>query len=191
VAAFGAAIARGDFRGAYALTSAEYQKRTPYEAFAAGLGGDVNGAKGFGQRLVAEAPKMPARAEVALDLGETLPLVVENGRWRVDGPGFEMWGQGTPRAALRTFIRALDQHRFDVLLRLVPNRYRGDLTEAKLRQYWEVERREPGRALLTRLRIAATAPIAESGDEAHLPYGSDQEVRFVREDGLWKIDDPQ
>ena len=37
-AAFGAAVARGDAKAAYALTSAAYQKRMPYEAFAAGLG---------------------------------------------------------------------------------------------------------------------------------------------------------
>jgi hypothetical protein len=35
---FGAALARNDVRGDYALTSADFQKRTSYDAFAAGLG---------------------------------------------------------------------------------------------------------------------------------------------------------
>jgi hypothetical protein len=35
-----------------------------------------------------------------------------------------------------------------------------------------------------------TAPIVESGDEARLPYGPEQEVRFVREDGRWKVESP-
>jgi hypothetical protein len=191
VAAFGAALERGDLRAAYALTSSEFRKRTPYETFAASLAADVNGARAFGQRVREQAPAIPTRVEVRLDLGETVPLVLEDGQWRIDGPTFEIWGQRTPRAALRTFIRSLDDRRYDVVLRLVPNRYRGDLTADKLRQYWEIERKEPGRAMLTRLRAAVLAPIAQTGDEAHMPYGTDQEVRFIREDGLWKVEKPE
>ena len=190
-AAFGGALARGDFKAAYALTSADYQKRTPYEAFAAGLATDPAAVKALGDRLGVEAARLPPRAELTLSLGETMPLVVEGGRWRVDGPGFEPWGQGTPRAALRTFIRALEQRRYDVVLRLVPNRYRGGLSADKLQQYWEQERKDDHAALLARLRAAAAAPIVESGDEAHMPIGPNREVRFVREDGRWKIEDPE
>jgi hypothetical protein len=190
-AAFGAALERGDLRAAYALTSSEFRKRTPYEAFAASMAADVNGARAFGQRLGAEAPKIPNRVEVRLDLGETVVMVLEEGIWRIDGPTFEIWSQRTPRAALRTFIHALDDKRYDVVLRLVPSRYRGDLTADKLKQYWEVERKDAGRALLTRLRAAVMVPIAQVGDEAHMPYGTDQEVRFVREDSLWKIEKPE
>ena len=119
-----------------------------------------------------------------------MPLVLESGGWRIDGPVLEPWGQGTPRAALRTFLRALAERRYDVVLRLVPNRYRGGLSADKLRQYWEQERTDEHAALLARLRAAAAAPIVESGDEAHMPYGPDEEVRFTREDGRWKIEDP-
>jgi hypothetical protein len=189
-AAFGAAIARGDTRAAYALTSAEFRKRTPFEAFAASLGADPAAAKAFGGRLDGEAARLPARVELRLSTGEPITLVAEDGAWRVDGPAFDPWGQATPRAALRTFIRALDERRYDVLLRLAPNRYRGDLSADKLRQYWEEERKDDHLALLARLRAAADAPIVESGDEAHMPYGPEQEVRFVREDGRWKVASP-
>jgi len=189
-AAFGAAVARGDAKAAYALTSAAYQKRMPYEAFAAGLAADPGAAKAFGGRLAAEGAQLPARADLTLSTGEPVVLVAEGGGWRVDGPAFDPWGQGTPRAALRTFIRALDERRYDVLLRLAPNRYRGDLSVDKLRQYWEEQRKDDRPALLGRLRAAAAAPIVESGDEAHLPYGPEQEVRFLREDGRWKIESP-
>ena len=189
-AAFGAAVARGDAKAAYALTSAAYQKRMPYEAFAAGLAADPGAAKAFGGRLAAEGAQLPARADLTLSSGEPVVLVAEGGGWRVDGPAFDPWGQGTPRAALRTFIRALDERRYDVLLRLAPNRYRGDLSVDKLRQYWEEQRKDDRPALLGRLRAAAAAPIVESGDEAHLPYGPEQEVRFLREDGRWKIESP-
>jgi len=35
-----------------------------------------------------------------------------------------------------------------------------------------------------------TLGIVEVGDEARMPYGTDAEARLVREDGAWKIEDP-
>jgi hypothetical protein len=187
--AFGAALARGDTRAAYALTSADFQKRTPYDTFAAGLGTNVNDTKDLGKRFADQAARVAPRVEVQLAQGETLTLVLEAGRWRVDGPAPEPWGQRTPRAALRTFVRALTEKRYDVVLRLVPRRHRADLTPEKLRQYWEAHQDET-KTMLTRLQGALAAPIVESGDEAHMPYGPELEMVFVREDGVWRIEDP-
>jgi len=191
LATFGAALERGDYRAAYALTSIGYRSRTTYDAFAAALTADAAGTKAFGRRAAAAAPHVPPRVEIPLELGDTVPLVLEQGQWRVDGPAFEPWGQGTPRAALRTFVRALEAKRYDILLRLAPRRYRGELTADRLRRYWEEERREDGPPLLGRLRAGLTAPIAEMGDEAHLPLGADREARLVREDGLWRVEAPE
>jgi hypothetical protein len=189
--AFGAALERGDFHAAYALTSADAQKRVPYEAFAASLGADANQTRLLGRRVAGEASKLPMRFEVRLAQGEVVSLVREDGQWKIDGQVFEAWGQASPRGALRTFIRALDERRYDVLLRLAPNRYRGELSADKLRQYWEEERKDERLPLLARLRTAVTAPIVEMGDEAHMPYGPDREARFVREDGRWKLETPE
>jgi hypothetical protein len=189
--AFGAALERGDAAAAYALTSSDTRRRLPYEAFAALVAADPGEAKALGRRISAEAARAPARAEVRVGPAETLPLVLDGGGWRVAGMPFEPWPQGTPRAALGTFIRALDERRYEIALRLVPNRYRGELTADKLRQYWEQERKDDHSALLARLRAAADAPIVESGEEAHMAYGPDQEVRFIREDGRWKIESPK
>jgi hypothetical protein len=187
--AFGAALARGDTRGAYALTSADFQKRTPYDAFAAGLGTNAGDTKDLGKRFADQAAHVAPRVDVQLAQGETLSLVLEAGRWRVDGPAPEPWGQRTPRAALRTFVRALTEKRYDIVLRLVPRRHRADLTAEKLRQYWEAHQDET-KAMLSRLQAALAAPIVESGDEAHMPYGPELEMVFVREDGVWRIEDP-
>jgi len=186
---FGAALARGDLRAAYALTSADFQKRTPYEAFAAGLGSNAADTVALGKRVGEQAARVAPRVDLQLGQGEALSLVLEAGRWRIDGPVPEPWGQRTPRAALRTFVRALGERRYDVVLRLVPRRHRVDLTADKLRQYWEAHKEET-RALLARLQAALAAPIVESGDEAHMPYGPEHEVVFVREDGVWRIEDP-
>ena len=186
---FGAALARNDVRGAYALTSADFQKRTSYDAFAAGLGANPADTKAYGKRVGDGAARVAPRVDLQLPQGETVTLVLEAGRWRVDGPAPDPWGQRTPRAALRTFVRALGERRYDIVLRLAPRRHRIDLTADKLRQYWEAHPDET-RGLLTRLQAALAAPIVESGDEAHMPYGPDEEVRFTREDGRWKIEDP-
>ena len=191
IEAFGAALERGDFRGAYALTSANTRKRIPYEAFAAGLGSDANQTRALGRRMAGEADKLAMRIEARLATGETVALVQEDGGWRIEGEVFDPWGQSSPRAALRTFVRALDERRYDIVLRLAPNRYRGELSAEKLRQYWEEERREERLPLLARLRAAMAAPIVETSDEAHMPYGPDQEARFVREDGIWKLETPE
>jgi hypothetical protein len=191
IEAFGAALERGDFRAAYAMTSADTRKRIPYEAFAAGLGADANQTRALGRRMGAEAGRLPIRLELQLGLGEVVALVREEGRWRIDGEVFEPWGQRSPRAALRTFIRALDGRRYDILLRLAPARYRGDLSADKLRQYWEDERKDERLPLLARLRAAVAAPIVETGDEAHMPYGPDLEAHFVREEGRWKLESPE
>jgi hypothetical protein len=192
LAAFGAAIQRRDYQAAYDLTSSDFQKRVPFAAFKADLEAGGADAQAFGGRLRESAASVPLRVEVDVDLGEKLPLVYDHGRWRVDGQPFDLWSQKTPRAALRSFIRALDRRRYDVALRLVPNRYRPGMTVDKLRDYWEGDRKAENGQLLGRLRAAvlAATPIIEVGDEAHMPYADRFEVRFVREDGVWKIEDP-
>jgi hypothetical protein len=190
--AFGAAVEKQDYQGAYALTSSDFRKRVPFAAFRAELEAGGADAQALGKRLRDGAGRAPLRVEVDVDLGEKLPLVYDGGRWRVDGQPFELWSQRTPRAALRSFVRALERKRYDVALRLVPNKYRPGLTIDKLREYWEGEQKVENAQLLVRLRAAVSAntPIVEVGDEAHMPYGERYEVRFVREDGAWKIEDP-
>jgi hypothetical protein len=190
MASFGAALARGDLRAAYQLTSAEFQRRTPYAAFAAALTAAGAEAAALGQRLVVEAGAVAPRVAVTLELGEEVPLVLEGGRWRIDGPVYEAWGQATPRAAVQTFVRALDAHRYDIVLRLVPDRYRAGLSADGVRAFWEGEHSGEHQALLARVRAAARGPLTETGDEARLEVAPDRVVRLVREAGQWKIEDP-
>jgi hypothetical protein len=190
MASFGAALTRGDLRAAYQLTSVAFQRRMPYEAFAAALTVAGTEPAALGQRLVTEAGSIAPRVAVRLELGEEVPLVLEGGRWRIDGPVYEAWGQATPRAAIRTFIRALDAHRYDIVLRLVPDRYRAGLSADRLRAFWEGEHREEHQALLARVRAGAQGPITETGDEARLSVAPDRVVRLVREAGQWRIEDP-
>jgi hypothetical protein len=190
LAAFGAAVERKDFAAAYELTTKDFRGRVPFAAFRAGFEDGGGETQGLGRQLRAEVAKRPLRVEVDLDLGEPVSVVDEGGRWRVDGAPYEPWSQRTPRAALRSFVRALEQRRYDIVLRLAPTRHRAGLTVDSLREYWEGTGKEENVQLLARLRAAIRAPIIETGDEAHMPYGDKAEVSFVREDGAWKIEDP-
>ncbi len=188
LARFGEALSRGDLRAAYAMTSPDLQQRVPFEAFAAGFQGPAADPASLGRRIAAEANRVAPRVEVELATGERVPLVFEDGQWRVDGPVYEAWGQESPRAALRTFVRALDARRYDVLLRLMPDRVRGGLTAERLRKFWEESDPDVHRRLLAKVRTAAAAPLVEAGDEAHAPLADGGEVRLVREPGGWKIE---
>jgi hypothetical protein len=190
LAAFGAAVERGDAAAAYALTSADFQARVPLAAFMAELEAGGAPTRDAARRLREGKGAAPLRIEVEAAPGEPLQLVEERGRWRVDGHPFEAWSQRTPRAALRTFVRALEARRYDILLRLVPARHRAEVTVEKLRLFWEAEPAAPNVRLLARLRGALGAPIVETGDEARLSYGERDEAFLVREDGLWKIENP-
>jgi hypothetical protein len=189
LAAFGAALERQDFDAAYALTSAAYRARVPLAAFRASLEEGGADTQTLGRELRTDAARKPARVELEVDGGSTVTLVEEGGAWRVDGPSVEPWSQRTPRAALRSFVRALELRRYDIVLRLAPTARRPTLTADGLRAYWEGERKGDNDRLLARLRAALGAPIVEAGDEARMPYGERAEVHFTREDGLWKIED--
>ncbi|HET6279454.1 MAG TPA: hypothetical protein VFH73_00750 [Polyangia bacterium] len=192
VATFVAAVERQDFDAAYGLMSSDYRKRVSAETFRAELAVAARDSDtaAVARRLRERAARGPLRAEVEVDLGEKVALVQQDGgQWRMESQPFAVYGQQTPRAALRSFVRALELRRYSVALRLVPSRFRATVTVDSLREYWEGARKAENAKLLEALRANMGAPIIELGDEAHMPYG-DREVRFVREDGLWKIEDP-
>jgi hypothetical protein len=189
--AYAAALERGDHRAAYELLSESYRRRVGYAEFsrrlsavradvAAGAGALREGAARAGQRV-----------EVPLPGDERLGLVREAGVWRLQEPPFEVFSQDSPRAALRAFVRAAESARYDVLLQLAPARYRAELTEAKLRAHWEGPAAEQTRALVSSLRLALEGRIVEEGDEAFLLYGNGRQARFLREDGLWRLESPE
>src|SRR5262245_30894487 len=102
--------------------SDEYRQRVTLQDFRSQL--EIGGTEtvAAARKLREMGPRSELRMEIEIDLGEKLPMVLENGSWRVDSQPFELYSQKTPRAALRAFVRALERKRYDVVERLVPAR---------------------------------------------------------------------
>lgn len=189
--AYAAALERKDHAAAYAMMSAGYRREVSWDEFARQAAAHAAELAEDARALRAASSRWSERVEVSPREGERVPLVREGGVWRLDRPPFEPYGQSTPRAALRAFFRAIDNQRYDVLLRLAPARYRAILTVDELKAFWQGAGGEASRANLKELRLALDSRITEEGDEAFMTYGANGQVRFVREDGLWRIENPE
>jgi hypothetical protein len=175
-----AAVAQRRYDRAYALLSDEYRAHHDRASF---------------ERALAEAParavearRIDLRAEAILPDGERLPLVLEHGEWRIDRDPLDLYPQATPDAALRSFLRAVEQKRYDVLLRFVPARYRSAFTVEALRLRWEGDGAAPLRQELALVRAHLSEPLEISGNQARLTVGEHKQARLTREDGLWRVE---
>jgi hypothetical protein len=117
-------------------------------------------------------------------------LVYEDGTWRVDGSTIDLYGQSSPAAALRSFVRAFKNRRYDVLLRFVPESEREGLGVEELRRAWEGEEQKELEALVSAVEAGlATAELEVTGDRATMAFGAGGTVELVRERGIWKVED--
>lgn len=192
VASLARALRAGRWDDAYDLMSDDYRRRVPRDEFHRRLDASRDEARETAALL--ERPDGPAEQVARLDLaqGETVALVRENEVWRVDTSLVDFYDQSSPRAALRSFVRAMARHRWDVVLRFVPAADREGMTPDKIRDAFEGEGREQAARLVAQLRAHIDDPIEEIGDRASLRYGEGDghTVLFVREDGVWKVEDP-
>jgi hypothetical protein len=138
-------------------------------------------------------PNAPVTARLDLGNGESVQLVEEGGGWRLDPAVLDFYGQRTPRQCVRSFTRALDRRRWDVLVRFAPRRIAESLTPEQLRDAWERGAdADDVQRMLTALRQSTERPIEVSGDRATMTYGVGNRftMQLVREDGVWKVEDP-
>jgi hypothetical protein len=194
VLAYGQALERGDLRAAYQQLSTRYRRQVPYDRYVRELGGAPAAREG-GRVVRLAGERGRNRAEVPLAPGERATLVRDAGAWRLDAPPLPPLQQDTPRAALRAFVQALEGGRYDRLIDLAPARYRADVTAERLRSYWQAQAPERRRALIAALRLALERPIVEDGNDAYVMPGPDSggpgQVRLVKEEGLWRVENPE
>jgi hypothetical protein len=183
VRAFAAAVAANRIDDAYALMSAEYRHAHDREAFARSL----QPAEKKALARLGDG-RIQLRAEVELADGERLALVDDPDGWRFARDPLDLYPQHAPDEALRSFVRAVERKRWEVVLRFIPNRYRATVTAESLQQSWEGERRKELLAQLTAVKAHLDEPLELAGDEARLPVAERKQAKLVREDNLWKVE---
>lgn len=181
--AFADAVRAGRTDDAYALMSADYKKTHDRDAFARSLSPTDQRALG---RLA--KGRVELRAEVELADGERLALVQEPDGWRFARDPLDVYPQRAPDEALRSFVRAVERKRWDVVLRFIPQRYRSTITTDSLKERWEGAGAGELKAQLLVVKAHLDEPIELSGDEARLPVGERKQVKLIREEGLWKVE---
>lgn len=195
VASYAAALRDARYEDAYRLLSAETRRLLSYEDFSRVARESPDEVRETLRWLDRVDPRAPVTARLELQGGEPLMLVEEGGQWRLDPSALEFYGQRTPRQTLRSFARALQNRRWDVLLRFAPRRIAEGLNAEQLRAAWDRgSEAEQVQAMLTQLQIAldANREPEVSGDRATPQYGPGSRylAQLVREDGVWKVENP-
>ena len=191
VDAYAAALRAGDYGGAYDLMSARYRREHSRDDFVRMMKDSPQEVKQTASRLTSSNRRVDVAARFVYDdLRDELPLILEDGGWKIASDPLEFYPQDTPNHALRSFVRAVELKRYDVVLRFVPNRWRQEMTEAKVREQFEGDKRDEVVQMMRLLSANLENPIEQEGDKARMPYGERFEVKFVREDGVWKVSDP-
>jgi hypothetical protein len=175
---------------AYKLLSSEARRSISAEAFRRMVKENAQEMKEIAHALSRPASDPVVTATVTSPKGESILLVYEDGRWRLDGSAINLYSQSSPRQSIEAFLRAFERKRYDVMMRFVPDAHLEGLDEAKLRAAWEGTQKEEMQRITAALRAALpTAQFEEIGDRATMAYGSGGTVQLLREHGAWKIED--
>lgn len=191
VLAFSRALNQARFDEAYALMSADYRKRVSLDAFRRQVKENPEETAEVSRALGSARGK--AHEEATLRYGDDQELRLErrDGQWFVATSLVDYYDQSTPAAALRSFVRAMERQRYDVVMRLVPEADKEGMTTDRMRDAWSGEAHEDVERMLHNLREHLNDPIEVIGDHATLPYGERLRVQFLREGDAWKIEDPE
>lgn len=194
VASFSRAVEGHRYEEAYRLMSRSYQDQTSLEEFRLRLESNPSEASSLVSALT-ESPLVWSReAVIEYNHRDEVRLVLEGDVWRIATPIVDFYAQSTPREALSSFVRAVERDRFDVVVRLMPSSERRGSTaeemEARLRAAWTGEGHEELDRIVGLLRESLEKPIEVTGNRAAMVYAERFVMRFVKEDGLWKIEDP-
>jgi hypothetical protein len=193
VQSYQAALRDARFSDAYQLLSAETRSSLTYADFERIARDNPDELRETLRWLDSIDPDGAVTARLEVGNGESITLVEENGAWRLDPAVLDFYGQRTPRQCVRSFTRALERRRWDVLVRFAPRRIAEQLTAEQLRDAWERgSDADDVQRMLLALRTSTERPIEVAGERATMTYGVGNRftMQLIREDGSWKVEDP-
>jgi len=186
---YGKALAAHDFPGAYDLMSSSFRSKVSKEEYVRMMRDNAREVDETAERLRGKHGSLEVTAEFEYGLGDQMRLVQEDGEWRIATNPLAFYDQSTPKAALRSFIRAYRLERWDVMLRFVPKQYRDKMDPQKMKAQFTGASKEQMESLMNTLEANTDETIDERGDSARMEYGEKYEVKFIKEDGMWKLKD--
>jgi hypothetical protein len=186
---YGRALKNHDFSEAYDLMSSSFRGKVSREDYVRMMRDNPREVDETAERLRGKRGSMEVSAEFEYGLGDTMRLVQEGGYWKISTNPLGFYDQTSPKAALRSFIRAYRLERWDVMLRFVPGTYREKMDAAKMKQQFTGPSREQMETLINTLEANVDEPIIERGNDARMAYGDRFTVVFVKEDSAWKLKD--
>jgi hypothetical protein len=186
---YGRALKNHDFGVAYDLMSSSFRGKVSREEYARMMRDNPREVDETADRLRGKHGGLEVTAEFEYGLGDRMRLVQEDGRWTIANDPLGFYDQSTPKAALRSFLRAYRLERWDVMLRFVPNRYREKMDAAKMKAQFTGLSKDQMETLMNTLEANVDEPIDERGNSARMAYGDKYEVKFTKEDGVWKLED--
>ncbi|HEX3478286.1 MAG TPA: hypothetical protein VHT91_24865 [Kofleriaceae bacterium] len=183
------ALKNHDFAAAYDLMSSGFRVKISREDYVRTMRDNAREVNETADRLRGKKGSMEVSAEFEYGLGDTMRLVQEDGQWRIATYPLGFYDQSTPKAALRSFIRAYRLERWEVMLRFVPNSYREKMNAEKMKAQFTGPSHEQMESLINTLEANVDEPITERGNDARMSYGEHSTVQFLKEDGAWKLKD--
>jgi len=187
--AYANALESGKIDEAYAMLSEEARREISLDAFRRMATESPAEVREIARAMSRPASAPVVTATISSPSGESLLLVYESGRWKVDGSAIDLYAQTSPRQSVTAFVRAFERKRFDILMRFVPDSKKAGLDAAKLKEAWEGPQRQDIERIVNAVKSALpTATFEEVGDRATMPFGAVGTVQLLREHGAWKIE---
>lgn len=145
-------------------------------------------AKKSWSRALAKPQQVVPRAIVFVEPDTPVAVVWTDEGWRFAEDPTDVYAQDTPRHALRALVRASRRGRWDVLLRLAPQRYRTGLSVDDLERAWtEGEHAAALKESRDRLADRLAGPVIADAHEAALDLGEGHVARLEREGDRWVV----
>ncbi len=179
------AVRRGDARAISERVVIGARNRVDYPALVRD-----KATRGAWSRLLGKPDAIRATATVFIAADQPVEVVWTGQAWVFAEDPSLTYDQSSPRAALRSLVRASRLQRWDVLLGLAPERYRLGLAEDDLRRAWTEG--EYAAALQTsrdRLAQHLGDPIVADAHEAVLELGDGDAAHLEREGSRWVVVD--
>ncbi len=186
---YASALKAKNYDAAYDLMSSAFRAQVGKDEFVRMMRDNPREVSDTASRLTGKKSRVEVTAELTYGLGDTLHLVHESGGWRIAENPLTFYDQGTPRDALRSFLRAYRLERWDVMLRFVPKSYAALMNVDKMKMQFTGERKQEMAQLMNMLEANIDEPIDEQGNDARMRFGAGFEVKFVREEGRWRLRD--